>query len=60
MKPTNMKNGKVVLNLPLEVKQRLYEKATERGLLLTNIILQILWEWCQQEGRVTDEQRTDS
>ena len=50
MKPTNMENGKVVVNLPLEVKRKLYEKAEERGLILTNLILQILWEWTQKEA----------
>lgn len=49
MRPTNMENGKVVINLPLHVKKKLYEEASHRGLILTNLILQILWEWCQTE-----------
>lgn len=50
MRPTNLENPRIVVNIPLELKRKLYESAIKEGLPLNGFILQILWRWIREQG----------
>lgn len=45
MRPTNLNQERIVLNVPLPLKRELYEESRKEGMTLSGYVLQILWRW---------------
>lgn len=41
----------VLIRMPEELKERLQEVATAKGMTLTGLVLNVLWDWMQKEAR---------
>ena len=43
----------MILRFPMELKDIIKQEATKKGLTLTSMIKQILWEWAEAKQKAT-------
>ena len=41
----------VLIRMPEELKERLQEAAVAKGMTLTGLVLNVLWDWTKREAR---------
>lgn len=55
MRPTNLNQQRLVINIPLPLKRELFEESQKEGTSLSGYVLQILWRWKRGQNLKTGE-----